>query len=97
MKTIVDGRWKKRVTENPDMERNTLKQEALKFRNAAVKEFLDAETEEVKAEVERRREEGNFSDCDDIEFDDGNPEESVERQRLKKVLGFQKKVFLRFF
>jgi hypothetical protein len=76
------------------------KGEALRHRNAVIREIFDAETDEVKATVEKRREEGGLSDDEDIELDDDDDgDEAVdpnERLRRIKANGLHRKVFLHF-
>lgn len=94
LKPIVEEQWEEYVARYPDMDK---KKEALRFRNRITKECYDNETDEVKAEVDRRREEGIFSGDEDIELgDDDDDIGSVERQRIVKALFLQRKVFLLF-
>jgi hypothetical protein len=90
LKAIVEARWEQHIAENPDLEKK--KGEALRHRNAVVREVLNDETEEIKAEVEKRREEGILSEDEDIEPDHDDDIEAIERQRRNKALSLQRKV-----
>lgn len=96
LKVIVDAKWKEHIAENPHLEKK--KGEALRHRNATIKEVFEIETDSVKAEVEKRREEGSFSDDEGIE-EDGDGDEDVdptEQRRRTRARGFQRKVYLHF-
>jgi hypothetical protein len=93
LKAIVDARWARHLTENPT---GHGRGEALRLRNAVIKELFDAETEEVKADVKKKREEGSFSD-EDIESDDDGEVEAIELQRRNRARRYQRKVLFFFF
>ena len=91
LKPITDARWEQYITENPEMK--SKKGERLRHRNVVLKELLDAETDDVKAEVERRREEGIMSDDEDLvesEDDEGDGLDPVEKERRAKALFLQR-------
>jgi hypothetical protein len=90
LKAITDARWEQYITEKPEMQ--VKKGERLRHRNEVIKELLAAETDEVKAEVEQRREEGIDSDDErDVESeDDGEDISPEEKQRRAKALSFQR-------
>lgn len=91
LKTIVDAKWTQYIAKNPHLKsRNG---EALRHRNCVLAELLNAETDEVKAEVERRREEGLFSEDEDVDHDD-DAVDGKERQRRATARGFHRKVLL---
>ena len=90
LKVIVDALWKRRIDKYPDLK---TKGEALKHRNAVIKELFEDETDEVKAEVDRKREEGDFSEHEDINFNDAGTVDAVERRRRNRAFGVQRKVF----
>ena len=96
LKAIVNAKWEQHIAENPDLERK--KGEALRHRNATIKEIFDTETDSVKAEVEKRREEGSFSEDEAIEGDGDDDEDvdAIERQRRTKAHDFQRKAYLHF-
>jgi hypothetical protein len=93
LKPVVDYSWTRHIDRHPELK--TKRGESLKHRNRVMRELFKLETGEVKAEVEKRREEGDFpEDSDeDINFDDDDTVDATERQRRAKALGFQKKVF----
>jgi hypothetical protein len=91
LKAIVGGEWIKHIGRNPDLARK--RGEALRFRNTVIKELYSAETDEVKEVVENRREEGYFSEAEDVEPDDGDAVEGAERRRRTKAYGYHRKVF----
>ena len=92
LKAITDAKWEAYIAENPGMK--TKKGEQLRHRNQMLKELLDTETAEVKAEVERRRDEGIDSDDDNnVESEDeGDGIDPVEKQRRAKALALQRQV-----
>jgi hypothetical protein len=93
LKSTVDARWAGYIAENPDVEKRV---EELKYRNAVLKELLDAEADDVKAEVEKKREDGIFSDDEGIESDGDDAVDTFERRRQAKVVNFHRKVSLHF-
>jgi hypothetical protein len=94
LKDIVAALWERHITRHPELKNK--KGQVLKHRNAVIRELLNAETDEVKAEVRRRREEGDYSDDEDINPDDDNAVDAVEIQRRTRAYGFQRKVILHF-
>jgi len=64
IKPILDERWDQYIAENPDAGGKHLRSNWLNCQNKLLRELLDAETEEVKKEVEQRREEGIVSQSD---------------------------------
>lgn len=93
LKPFVDAEWERHIAENPDLERK--KGENFRHRNATLKKFFDVETDEVKAEVKKRREEGYFSEDEDIELDD-DIVEAIDRRRRTMVLGMKRQVISLF-
>lgn len=89
LKPILDERWDEHIAENPDA--SGKRGEQLRHRNKALKELLSTETDEVKEEVERRREEGIASD-DEAPEPEGADESigAIEAQRRAKAFAFQK-------
>lgn len=85
LKAIVDPKWEEYLARNPDKQN-----EGLSYRNAAIKDIFDAETDEVKSEVEKRREEGILSEDEDIDPDDDDTVDAIERQRRSKAHAFQR-------
>jgi hypothetical protein len=79
MKDTIAAQWKDYVAKNPDK-----KGSGIGHYNAAIRGLYDVETDEVKAEVERRRQEGIFSEDEDIETDD-DVEISEQRRRTRAV------------
>jgi len=65
MKDSIAAQWKDYVAKNPNK-----KGSGIGHYNAAIRGLYDVETNEVKAEVERKRQEGIFSEDEDIETDD---------------------------
>jgi hypothetical protein len=97
LKVVTDARWEQYIAENPEMK--TKKGEQLRHRNEVLKELLEAETDDVKAEVEKRREEGITSDDELIESeDDGDNDgiDAVEQERRAKAVAMHRKVFIGF-
>ena len=88
-KDLVKARWKEFIAENPD---KTGKKMELSIHNMVMKECLDAETDEIKAEVERKREQGYYSEDEDIDLSNEEGVEQVEQQRRTRARGFQKYV-----
>lgn len=93
LKVIVDARWEQHIAENPVLKNR--RGEVLRHRNAVIREVFNAETDEIKEEVEKRREEGFFSE-EEIDPDDDDGIDSIERQRHAKALSLQRKVILIF-
>lgn len=91
-KPAIIAKWKHYIAKNPAMK--TKPGEYLRFRNLLLKQYFDLETDEVKVEVERRRQEGIFSEDEDIEPDDDDDVDATERQRRTKAFGYQRKVLL---
>jgi len=93
LKPILDERWDQYIAENPDAGGTHLRGNRLNHQNKLLRELLDAEPEDIKKEVERRREEG-------IAFDDDGPEPELEgagestsvteKQRCAKAYALQK-------
>jgi hypothetical protein len=92
LRPIVAEKWAEHIAENPDVAGR--KGESLRYRNAVIRDFFNAEPDDVKAEVEQKREEGLFSEDEDIESNDGFAVDAFEKQRRTKVLGFRRKVLL---
>jgi hypothetical protein len=92
LKPIINEKWAQYIANNPDMERK--KGEALRHRNAVTKELYDGETDEFKAAIEKKREEGDYERIEP--GPGGDAVEKIERQRCAKLVGIQKKVFLHF-
>src|SRR5258707_15242302 len=90
----IDTQWEERVARDPKLKGNRAK--AFSHRNATIRAFLDAETDEVKAEVERRHMADDFSDDEDVEIDDDDYDaiEAHEQLRCDKARHFHQKVFL---
>jgi len=93
LKPILDERWDQYIAENPGAGGTHLRSNRLNYQNKLLRELLDAEPEDIKKEVERRREEG-------IAFDDDGPEpelegagestSATEKQRRAKAYALQK-------
>jgi hypothetical protein len=94
LKAIVDARWEQYIAENPSIE--GVKGQALKFCNAVIKELYDLETDEVKAEVERRYEEGGFTNDEDAASNNDDGVVLSKWQHCAKACGYQRKVPLHF-
>ena len=95
VKPIVRASWEKHLARHPN--KNT-KADSLNHRNAVIKAVFEAETDEVKVEVEKRREMGDFSEYEDIDSDgDGDDDaDDVERQRRRKALSIKRNVLFFF-
>ncbi len=65
MKDSITTQWKDYVAKNPNK-----KGSGIGHYNAAIRGLYDVETNEVKAEVERKHQEGIYSEDEDIETDD---------------------------
>lgn len=63
------------------------KAEQISHRNTFLKELFNAETDEVKAEVKKKRESGHFSD-EDIELADSSNDDidAIERRRCRQAI-----------
>ena len=94
LKAIVDARWEQYIAENPSMK--GVRGQVLKFRNAVIKELYDLETDEVKAEVERRCEEGGFTEDEDTDSNNDDGVVLSEQRHRAKARGYQRKVSLHF-
>jgi len=94
LKPIVDADWTQYLAENPQLEKDDLRKESLRRRNLILKNLFDAETDEVKAEVEKKREDGLFSEDEDTEPDDDDLVDAIEQRRRAKALSFHRKVLL---
>src|SRR5258708_26201296 len=94
LKAIVDARWEQYIAENPSMK--GVRGQVLKFCNAVIKELYDLETDEVKADVERRCEKGGFAE--DADTDSNNDDGVVlsEWRRRAKAHGDPNKRSLHF-
>ena len=97
LKPIVNESWKQHIAEHPDQEGN--RGDFLLHYNRVIKALYAAETDDVKAEVERRNEEGSLSDDEYIELndDDDNAIGITEQRRWKRNQGFHKHVILFIF
>jgi hypothetical protein len=85
LKPIIAECWQTHLIANP--EDASKSGPPLQFRNKIIRDLYDSETPEIKAEVERRREEGQSED--ELEHDgDGVDEE--ESQRRAKAFAYQK-------
>jgi hypothetical protein len=93
LKPIVHASWKKHIARHPNRDS---KGDVMKHRNAVVKALFEIETDEVKAEVLKRREEGDFSESEDMNFDDDDAVEAAERKRHSKASAVQRKVFFTY-
>jgi len=93
IKPILDEWWDQYIAENPDAGGKHLRSNRLNCQNKLLRELLDAETEEVKKEVEQRREEGIVSDDDGPEPElegAGESTSATEKQRCAKAYALQK-------
>jgi len=93
IKPILDERWDQYIAENPDAGGIHVRTNRLSYQNKLLKELLDAEPEDVKKEVEQRREEGITSDNGrpEPELEDaGESTSAAEKQRRAKAYAFQK-------
>ncbi len=79
MKDSITTQWKDYVAKNPDK-----KGSGIGHYNAAIQGLYDVETDKVKAEVERKRQEGIFSEDEDIKTDD-DVEISEQQHRTRAV------------
>jgi hypothetical protein len=86
LKTIISERWKTHLIANP--EDASKSGPPLQFRNKIIRELYDSETPEIKAEVERRREEGE--DDEELDVNDGEDVGEEEGQRRAKAAAYQK-------
>lgn len=82
--------WKDHIARNPHLEKK--KGEALRFRNAVVGEVYEQETDEIKAEVVRRRDKRDLSAVKNVDSDDAGVD-ATEQQRRATARDFHKKVF----
>src|SRR5260221_6777074 len=64
----INTQWEEHVARDPELKGNRAK--AFNHHNAAISASLDAETDEVKAEVERTHMADEFSDDEDVAIDD---------------------------
>ena len=93
IKPIILERWALHVENHP--EDSDRQGPPLTFRNKVIKELYQQETAEVKAEVERCRNEDRFPEPDSDESDgdsDTEPDDDVdseERQRRALALSYQ--------
>jgi hypothetical protein len=94
LKAIIDARWEQYIAENPSMK--GARGQALKFRNVVVKELYDLETDEVKAEVEKRCKEGDFTEDEDTQSNNDDGVVLSKQRRRAKARGYQRKVSLPF-
>ena len=83
MKDSIAAQWKDYVTKNPDK-----KGSGIGHYNAAIQGLYNVETNEVKAEVERKHQEGIFSEDEDIETD--NDVEISEQQHCTRAVHLHK-------
>ena len=79
MKDSIAAQWKDYVAKNPNK-----KGSGIGHYNAAIWGLYDVETDEVKAEVKRKCQEGIFSEDEDIETDD-DVEISEQQRRTRAV------------
>jgi len=79
MKDSITAQWKDYVTKNPDK-----KGSGIGHYNAAIWGLYNVETNKVKAEVKRKRQEGIFSEDEDIKTDD-DVEISEQQHRTRAV------------
>ena len=79
MKDSIAAQWKDYVAKNPDK-----KGSGIGHYNAAIWGLYDVETDEVKAEVKRKHQEGIFSEDEDIETND-DVEISKQQHRTRAV------------
>ena len=68
------------------------KGEALRHCNAVIREVFNVEPDEVKMEVDRRRNDGYFSKEEGIKSDGDGAVGVVEQMRRSKIIGLQRKV-----
>lgn len=94
VKPVVDADWKQFLSENPQFEKSEWKAKSLRCRNIITRDLFDAETDEVKAEVERKRKDGLFSEDEDTDLDDDDLVDAIEQRRRAKALSFHRKVLL---
>ncbi|KAN0107118.1 hypothetical protein V8E52_010478 [Russula decolorans] len=92
LKPLVEAEWTRHIASNPGIERKP--GEFLRHRNIVIREIYNAETDEVKAEVEKRHEDGLFSEDEDFELDDNDGIDAVERQRHTKAVNYHRKCTL---
>lgn len=94
LKPTVDAKMSQYFAKNPQLRGNT--GTALRYRNIVTQELLNADTDEVKAEVEKARDEGLFQRGEGSgEQDVGNGDdavEEIERQRRMKAHSLHKQV-----
>src|SRR5260370_23124396 len=94
LKAIVDARWEQYIAENPSMK--GVRGQVLKFRNAVIKELYNLETDKVKAEVERRCEEGGFTEDKDTDSNNDDGVVLSEWWHHAKACAYQRKGSLHF-
>jgi hypothetical protein len=86
LKAVIAERWDAHNV--GDDEKKDVKP-PLWFRNKVTKELLEGETDDVREEVERRREEGSIED--DVDDDDANEEiDEEESKRRSKARRYQR-------
>ncbi len=83
MKDSIAVQWKDYVAKNPDK-----KGSGIGHYNTAIRGLYDVETDEVKAEVERKHQEGIFSEDEDIKTN--NDVEISEQQRCTRAVCLHK-------
>ena len=93
LKHTIDAMLAQFYADNPDVEKTNGPNPG--YRNAMIKELYNAETDNIKAEVQRRCVVGDFSD-EDIDTDNDDAVEAIEGWHRKKAQGYQRKVFLSF-
>src|SRR5258708_38939007 len=79
MKDSIATQWKDYVAKNPDK-----KGSGISHYNTAIRGLYNVETNEVKAEVKRKCQEGIYSEDEDIETDD-DVEISEQQRRTRAV------------
>ena len=83
MKDSIAVQWKDYVAKNPDK-----KGSGISHYNTAIRGLYNVETDEVKAEVERKHQEGIYSEDENIETDDDV--EISEQQRHTRAVRLHK-------
>lgn len=87
MKAIVAEKWETHLETHPEDASKICP--PLPFRNKVIRDLYGSETQEIKDEVERRRDEV-VSDNELADVDDGEDVNEEESQRRAKAAGYQK-------
>jgi hypothetical protein len=85
IKTTIDERWSNHLIAHPEDNKPGPR---LRFRNEILRELLAGETDEVKAEVNRRRDDGSLGTDDDSDGEENMegdpPEQETDPEEAKR-------------